>query len=71
MKVPADIKAALEACPFPYSFRFGGKHVKLYVAGVMVGTFPGNGKNKHFDGPGHIAIVKRIRALAKGAIHGA
>lgn len=63
MRISADIKQALAACPLPYRFRTGGKHIKLYVDEVMVGSFPGDGKNKHWCGPGHIAIVKRIRKV--------
>lgn len=65
MKVPPDLKAALAACPLPHEFKKGGKHIKLYVAGRMVGTFSGAGKEKVFMGTGHLAIIKRIRKLVE------
>lgn len=65
MKLPADIKKELDGCPLPWETKTGGKHIKLYVAGVMVGTFSGTGKIKVFGGVGHMAIIKRIRKVIK------
>lgn len=62
MKIPADIKAALAECPFPFEIKTGRRHAKLVVQGRLLGTFTCDGKMK---GPiGHLAIVKRIRAVA-------
>lgn len=63
MKIPFDIKQALANCPLPWHTKNNRKHIKLYVGGVMVGTFSGAGKIKVFMGTGHSAIVKRIEKV--------
>lgn len=70
MKIPPDLKAALENCPLPWECKNGRKHIKLFVAGQMVGTFSGSGKVKVFMGVGHAAIIKRIKKLIEEKAHG-
>ena len=38
--IPPEVTAALEALTVPYEVRKGGKHVKLYVSGHLVGVLP-------------------------------
>lgn len=62
MKIPEDIRAALDELGKPYILKTG-RHVKIYIEGTMVGTFTGNGKVK--GALGHLSIVRRIKSMAQ------
>lgn len=59
MKIPHQIKAALDACPAPHELKEGRSHIKIYIAGRLIGTFNRTGKTK--GDIGYAAVAQRIR----------
>lgn len=65
MKIPARVQEALDATSLPYQLDRGGQHIKIRLAGMLVGILPANGK------PGHSRAEKntisQIRRAAEAA----
>lgn len=45
-RIHKDIRAALDECGYPWEAKLGSSHIKLILAGKMVGIFPLNGGPK-------------------------
>lgn len=60
MKIPPSIAAALEDIDLPYEIARGTRHNKIKIAGVLVGTFSRDGRDKNV-GRGDANVVAQIR----------
>ena len=60
-KIPDIIREELDNCPYPWSVKRGGIHVKLFIADVLVGIWPHNARKHTTAGRGGLALRSQIR----------
>jgi len=66
MRIPNEIRAALEQCGHPYSLERGSRHIKIKVAGVLAGILPLGGKANSSDKRSTKNTIAQIRRAARG-----
>jgi hypothetical protein len=68
-RIHKDIRAALDECGYPWEAKLGGSHIKLILAGQMVGIYPLNGGTKLSAMGAQRAVMNTISQI-KRAVEG-
>lgn len=67
-RIHKDVRAVLDECGYPWEARVGSSHIKLILAGRMVGIYPLNGGPKLSAMGASRAVMNTISQIRRAVV---